>query len=93
MAFNNVTRERGYVEYNTTFIGTAVCVVIIVVLFSFFFNMKFLSQISGPVEHSPVTEIIMNFPEESLLLVPFAIVAVIVLWLYSRRNRSALETV
>ena len=93
MPFNNVSRERGYVEYNTTFIGIVACVVIIVVLFSIFVNMKFLSQISGPIEHSPVTEIQMNFPEESLFLVPLAIVAVIVLWLYSRRNRSALEAV
>ena len=93
MALNNVSRERGYVDYNTSFIGIVACAAIIVVLFSIFMNMKFLSQISGPIEHSPVTEIQMNFPEESLILVPFAVLAVVVLWFYNRRKHSALDAV
>jgi hypothetical protein len=92
MSLNNVSRERGYVDYNTTFIGIIACVMVFVVVFMIL-NLRFLSYISGPVEHSPVTEFEIHVPEGSLVLVPLAIVAVIVLWLYSRRNRSALEAV
>ncbi|NHI89994.1 MAG: hypothetical protein EAX87_10760 [Candidatus Thorarchaeota archaeon] len=91
MALNNVSREREYVDYNTTLIGIVVTVAVIVVLFSIIINMKFLSQISGPVEHTPVTEIEMHIPDGSLFLVSLAIVSIAIYLLYRRLTRSTLE--
>ncbi len=92
MPLNNVSRERGYVDYNTTFIGIAACVMVFVVVFMIL-NLRFLSYIGGPVEHSPVTEFEMHIPEGSLVLVSLAIIVAIISWLYSRRNHSTLGAV
>ncbi len=92
MSLNNVSRERGYVDYNTTFIGIAACVIVFIVIFVIL-NLRFLSYINGPAEYTPVTEIEFRFVEASVFLVPLVILVVIIGWFYSRRNRSTLEGV
>ncbi len=92
MSLNNVSRERGYVDYNATLIGIAACVIVFIAIFMIL-NLRFLSYINGPVEHTPVTEIEFRFVEEAVFLVPLVIIVMIIGWLYSRRNRSTLESI
>jgi uncharacterized membrane protein YdbT with pleckstrin-like domain len=89
----DATSERYSEDYGCTFIGVIASVIVIVAVFAILYwsNLPYSIEIVGPPE--PNTDFELFFVEESLLLVPFGLAAVFIVWLYSRRNRSALEAV
>ena len=83
--------ERYSEDYGCTFIGALGSVIIIVAVFMILYmsNLPYSVEIIEPP--IPNTDLEIIFVPESALVPSLVLLVVVIYWLYSRRNRSALD--
>ena len=90
---SDVKSGRYSEDYGCSFIGVIASLIVIVGLLVIILGINSSNVVITPGEFIPNTVFELDFVEESVLVVPFALAALVIAWLYSRRNRSALEAV
>ncbi|MHA2115548.1 MAG: hypothetical protein ACXABM_08615 [Candidatus Thorarchaeota archaeon] len=92
----DVSNGRYSEDYGCTWIGVIASLIVIVGLLIVILGSNASNVVITPGEFTPNTEFEPFIPTDSLTMtftVPLAVIIVIIIWLYSRRNRSTLEAV